>query len=70
MVGQLDSEGNGIDQLKLFKFRMHIICLIALNDIHVQIYYKNFKKFFIGKIVNKQNDDETQTNHNNHGGQI
>ncbi|KAH9426101.1 hypothetical protein DERP_007041, partial [Dermatophagoides pteronyssinus] len=42
MVGQLDSEGNGIDQLKLFKFRMHIICLIALNDIHHNtLYYLN-----------------------------
>mgnify|MGYP007020377754 FL=1 len=54
MVRQLDSEGNGIDQLKLFKFRMHIICLIALNDIHVQIYHKNFKKFLLKKLsINK-----------------
>ena len=70
MVGQLDSEGNGIDQLKLFKFRMHIICLNCIEWYSCANLSQKFQEIFIGKIVNKQNDDEIQTNHNNHGGQI
>ena len=36
----------------------------------LKFYCQYNQEIFIGKIVDKQNDDETQTNHNNHGGQI